>query len=68
MILNEAAVKALGKPIDKIMGTTLKISWTAADFIRVIGVVKDFPFRSMHQPIEPLILNPHFILLIRSRI
>ena len=30
---------------------------------KVIGVVKDFPFRSMHQAIEPLILNPrvHFI-------
>ena len=26
---------------------------------RVIGVVKNFPFRSMHQPIEPLMLNPH---------
>ena len=31
----------------------------AARLYRVIGVVKDFPFRSMHQPIEPLILNPH---------
>ena len=59
MILNEAAVKALGKPIDKIMGTTVKDVFDSSRLYRVIGVVKDFPFRSMHQPIEPLILNPH---------
>ena len=33
------------------------------DCFKVIGIVKDFPFRSMHQPIEPLYVNPnlHFI-------
>ncbi len=59
MILNEAAVKALGLPINKIMGTTVKDEFDSSHIYRVIGVVKDFPFRSMHQPIEPLILNPH---------
>jgi len=59
MILNEAAVKALGKPIDKIMGRTIKDVRDSSRLYRVIGVVKDFPFRSMHQPIEPLMLNPH---------
>ncbi|MBT1698956.1 ABC transporter permease [Fulvivirgaceae bacterium PWU4] len=61
VILNEAAVKALNQPIEKIMGTSV----TEVRFnnnnrtFKVIGVVKDFPFRSMHQSIEPLMLNPH---------
>lgn len=59
MILNQAAVKALNQPISKIMGATLKDTRDSNRLYRVIGVVKDFPFRSMHQPIEPLILNPH---------
>jgi putative ABC transport system permease protein len=63
MIFNEAAVKELNQPIDKIIGTTVKDVFDSSRLFRVIGIVKDFPFRSMHQPIEPLILNPkpHFI-------
>ena len=63
MILNEAAVKALNQPIDKIIGSTVKNVFDTAKLFKVVGIVKDFPFRSMHQPIEPLILNPnlHFI-------
>lgn len=59
MIINEAAVKALNQPVDKIMGTTVKDVFDSSHLYRVIGIVKDFPFRSMHEPIEPLILNPH---------
>jgi putative ABC transport system permease protein len=59
MILNEAAVKALNEPLDKVMGTTVRDVFDSNHLYRVIGIVKDFPFRSMHQPIEPLILNPH---------
>ncbi len=63
MIFNEAAVKSLHQPIDKIIGTTVRNTFDTSRVYKVIGVVKDFPFRSMHQPIEPLILNPnlHFI-------
>ena len=63
MILNEAAVKALNQPIDKIIGSTIRNVFDSTKVYRVIGIVKDFPFRSMHQAIEPLILNPnlHFI-------
>jgi putative ABC transport system permease protein len=63
VILNEAAVKVLNQPIDRIIGTTMvDVNDNARNF-KVIGIVKDFPFRSMHQAIEPLILNPrvHFI-------
>jgi putative ABC transport system permease protein len=63
IILNEAAVKALHQPLEKIIGTTVIDVNDDNRSFRVIGVVKDFPFRSMHQAIEPLILNPriHFI-------
>ncbi|MEO7991600.1 MAG: FtsX-like permease family protein [Chryseolinea sp.] len=70
VILNEAAVKALNQPIEKIMGSTLSETYfnqatrqRDSRPLRVIGIVKDFPFRSMHQAIEPLFLNPriHFI-------
>ncbi|HZZ75618.1 MAG TPA: FtsX-like permease family protein, partial [Puia sp.] len=59
LILNESAVLALKKPIGDIMGTMVKDTRDTNRLYRVIGVVKNFPFRSMHQPIEPLVLNPH---------
>ena len=63
LILNEAAVKALNQPIEKIMGASVIDVNDNNRAFKVIGVVKDFPFRSMHHSIEPLILNPriHFI-------
>ena len=59
LILNEAAVQALNKPTGDVMGTMVKDTRDTNRLYRVIGVVKNFPFRSMHQPIEPLVLNPH---------
>lgn len=63
VILNEAAVKALNQPIEKVMGSSVTLNNRRGDgsttSFRVIGIVKDFPFRSMHQAIEPLMLNPH---------
>jgi putative ABC transport system permease protein len=64
-ILNETAVKDLGwgKPADAL---GREINWnkwvgkTEADTVkrgRVIGVVKDFHFKSFHQKIEPLVLH-----------
>jgi putative ABC transport system permease protein len=60
MIINEAGIKALNQPINKVMGATVnEIRFDTTLQYRIIGVVKDFPYRSMHQPIEPLLLNPH---------
>jgi putative ABC transport system permease protein len=59
ILLNETAVKAIGQPAVKLLGTTVQDIRDSNHLYRVIGVVKDFAFRSMHQPIEPLILNPH---------
>lgn len=52
-LLNEAAVKALGwkDPIGKSFRTD---NWPTG---RVIGVVKDFHFKSLHQEIKPLFLK-----------
>ena len=63
MLMNESAVKALNQPIDKIIGSTLNLTFDSTKNFKIIGIVKDFPFRSMHQPIEPLLINPnpHFI-------
>jgi putative ABC transport system permease protein len=63
MILNEAALKALNQPMEKIIGTSIVDVNDQNRSFKVIGIVKDFPFRSMHQAIEPLVLSPrvHFI-------
>jgi putative ABC transport system permease protein len=59
LLLNEAAMQALNKPVNEVMGTMVKDTRDSSHLFRVIGVVKNFPFRSMHQPIEPLVINPH---------
>ncbi len=63
LIMNEAAVRSINQPMEKLLGTTATIAFDSGRIYKIIGVVKDFPFRSMHQPIEPLLLNtrPHFI-------
>jgi len=59
LILNEAAIQSLNKPIGEVMGTMVRDIRDSAHLYHVIGVVKNFPFRSMHQPIEPLVISPH---------
>jgi putative ABC transport system permease protein len=70
VIINEAALKALSQPIERVLGSVVEENYynqvlQRPDYrqMKVIGVVKDFPFRSMHQAVEPLMLNPrlHFI-------
>jgi putative ABC transport system permease protein len=64
LIVNETALKALHQPLEKVLGTpavetVFGMTGQRERSLKVIGVVKDFPFRSMHQAIEPLVLNPH---------
>ena len=63
ILINEAGIRALNQPINKVIGSTVKDNNDTSRLYRVIGVVKDFPYRSMHQPIEPLLIKPqlHFI-------
>lgn len=46
LIMNEAAVKALKQPVEKILGTSVRITFDTAKIFKVIGVVKDFPFHA----------------------
>lgn len=55
-IVNEAAVKAFGwKSPEKAVGK--KINWGPGKKGKVIGVVKDFNFRSLHEQVTPLIIH-----------
>jgi putative ABC transport system permease protein len=61
-LLNESAVKALGVPLEKVLGLTLQIKrpWEEAKDYKqgqVIGIVRDFPYKSVHQRITPLLIN-----------
>ena len=53
-IMNEAAVQAIGwtEPI----GKTFKIHGAVDYFGSVVGVVKDFHFRTLHHTIDPMVL------------
>ena len=52
VIINESALKIMG--YDDPIGNT--ITWSGVD-LTIIGVTKDFHFKSIHQSIEPLILG-----------
>lgn len=65
LIINEAAVKALGKTNDEVIGTMatieLGIDSDGSPLIlnqRIIGVVKDFAYETMKMTINPLTLLP----------
>lgn len=54
VLLNEKAVQALN--LDNPVGSFLDISGVD-DPIRIVGVLKDFHFQSMHQDIAPIIIG-----------
>ncbi|WP_276373483.1 ABC transporter permease [Chryseolinea sp. H1M3-3] len=56
-LMNEAAVKALNKTPEDVIGLSAEHVQSRRHG-NVIGVIKDFPFRSAHYTIEPLVLNP----------
>jgi putative ABC transport system permease protein len=53
-IVNETAVKGFGMKPDDAIGKTVEQNGKKGT---IIGVVKDFHYRSLHQAIEPLILQ-----------
>ena len=59
-ILNESAVKNLGLEISDALGVTIEDTQNQEQSV-VVGIVKDFPYRSMHQTIGPLRISarPH---------
>jgi putative ABC transport system permease protein len=62
-IINEAALKHFGWEPDEVLGKTIRYnfsnSWDEMITSKVIGVVKDYHFMSLHQIIEPVILTRH---------
>ena len=62
-ILNEAAVKAMGitNPVGK---------WVEMPEWKIVGVVKDFNFKSLHNEVEPLAMfnEPRYVWMIYVRI
>ena len=65
VIINETAVKTLNlgeNPLGKIITD-------GGGAITVIGVIKDFHFKSLHQPIDPLFMryNPYGGLIIKAK-
>jgi len=69
IIVNETAVKTFGlgdNPLGKILTTNMN---DAKRSFAIIGVVKDFHFRSLHEPIAPLMMfnNPYGGLIIKTK-
>ncbi|MEZ5196752.1 MAG: FtsX-like permease family protein [Bacteroidales bacterium] len=62
-ILNEAAVKHFGWELNDAIGKTIKYNfsnrWEEIIAAKVIGVVKDYHFQSLHQKIEPVVITMH---------
>lgn len=59
VIINEATAKALGwgdDALGKKIETDITLNGTIIPPRKVIGVVKDFNFKSLHNPIEPMII------------
>ncbi|PKP33879.1 MAG: hypothetical protein CVU00_09505 [Bacteroidetes bacterium HGW-Bacteroidetes-17] len=59
VIINEACAKELGwtdNPLGKKIGFGLQLDGTFTRSTKVIGVVKDFNYRSLHNAVEPLAL------------
>ncbi|MGS2738567.1 ABC transporter permease [Sinomicrobium sp. M5D2P17] len=70
VIINETAVEILGFKDDPIGKTFVKDTDKGGEELTVIGVVKDFHFKSLHQRIDPLILrnNPYGGLILRTTV
>lgn len=74
VIVNETAVKSLGwedDPIGKRIDYGIDLDGTVARPMKVIGVVRDFHFRSLHNPVEPMMLfitpTPRFLVSARIK-
>jgi putative ABC transport system permease protein len=74
VIINETGVKALGwedDPIGKKIQYGFDLEGDEGRIMKVIGVVKDFHFRSLHNKVEPVILfiseEPRYYLSLRVK-
>ena len=71
VIINETAVKTFGlaqNPVDQTLAEATDHQGGTTT-LNIIGVVKDFHSRSLHEPIEPIIMkyNPYYGLIIKAK-
>ncbi len=57
LLINEEAAKTLGWTIEEAIGKEIRNYWRDTTPRKVIGVVKDFHFRSLKEPIGPLVIS-----------
>ena len=58
-LINEAGMQNLGLDVESVIGVTVNLEVQQRTLTgQVIGVVKDFPYRSMRTAIEPLLVTP----------
>ncbi|MCF8369723.1 MAG: ABC transporter permease [Bacteroidales bacterium] len=72
VIINEMAVKEFGweeNPLGKKIHYGWELDGSGGNVLKVVGVVKDFHFRSLHNKIEPVIFfispRPRYLLSVR---
>lgn len=54
-IVNESALNNLFIPVDDAIGKKIEVSSRKGE---IVGIVKDFHFKSLHKPIGPLVIFP----------
>jgi len=57
LLINQEAAKILGWTIDEAIGKEIRNYWRDKTPRKVIGVVKDYHFRSLKEPIGPLVIS-----------
>lgn len=54
MVVNEATLRQFAIPVEKAVGQTLNFDYQGqTSRFEIVGVVKDFHFEDLHQPIQP---------------
>jgi putative ABC transport system permease protein len=71
IIINETAIKSFGLNANPIGQTLLESTNNEGErkMLTIIGVVKDFNAKSLHDPIEPMMMkyNPYYGLILRTK-
>ena len=53
IVVNETALRKLGVPLQKAVGYKFKFGEDGKSSLEVVGVVRDFHYEDLHQPIQP---------------
>jgi putative ABC transport system permease protein len=71
IIINQTAVRIYGLGSDAVGKTLIEATDNqgGTKILRIIGVIRDFNTRSLHEPIEPIIMkyNPYYGLILRAK-